>query len=150
MEISKKLDYALRMLSEVAKADEGQVVSVRQVSDSDNIPYAFARTIQHEMVKAGLLLTTRGPRGGMKLAVDPRVITLRKIVEAIDGPMPGSVGDLVDDDLYSGRFAPLWKELHGVIYGYLDSVTLSQLAVEGLMPTTQGKLDFELVSLNEG
>ena len=150
MEISKKLDYALRMLSEVAKAEDGQVVSVREVSDNDNIPYAFARTIQHEMVKAGLLLTTRGPRGGMKLAVDPEVLTLRKIVEAIDGPMPGSVGSAGEDDLYAGRFAPLWKELTGVIYGYLDSVTLSQLAVDGLMPSAQGKLDFELVSLSEG
>lgn len=149
MEISKKLDYALRMLSEVARAESGQVVSVRQVSESDNIPYAFARTIQHEMVKAGLLITTRGPHGGMKLAVNPDDITLRKIVEAIDGPMPGSRPADVEDELYAGQFGPLWKELADVIYGYLESVTLSQLAVEGLMPSAQGKLDFDLVSLSE-
>ena len=45
VEISKKLDYALSMLAEVARAESGQVVSVRQVSENDSIPYAFACTI---------------------------------------------------------------------------------------------------------
>lgn len=150
MEISKKLDYTLRMLSEVARAEDGRIVSVRQVSEDDGIPYAFARTIQHELVKAGLLTTTRGPHGGMQLALDPNDITLLDVCEAVDGSMRRADGLSGRGDGSSNeRFDPLWKELAHVVDTYLDSVTLKQLAIDGLMPSAHSGFEFELVKIGE-
>lgn len=146
VEISKKLDYALRMLREVARAEEGEVVSVRYVADRNEIPYSFARTIQHEMVKAGLLTTARGPHGGMQLAVDARSTTLLDVVEAVDGPVdiagvkPGSP----DADDASSCFRPVWEELARLMREYLGSVTLRQLVVEDLVPMAGESLSIEL------
>ena len=146
MEISKKLDYALRMLREVAKAQDGEVVSVRYVSEHNDIPYSFARTIQHEMVKAGLLATTRGPHGGMQLAVDARTTTLLDVVEAIEGPMV-IVGVTLDGggaDDGSSCFAPVWEGLARIMRDYLGSVSLHQLVVEDLVPTVAQDMRFDL------
>lgn len=146
VEISKKLDYALRMVCEVAKANEGDVISVRTVAEKSKIPYSFARTIQHELVSMGLLSTMRGPHGGMCLAVDPETTTLLDLVETLEGVV-FSVEDQ-DEDAAKGQstqLQPVWEELSRIVRAYLGAVTLRQLAVEGLVPVAAGTLCFDLV-----
>lgn len=147
MEISKKLDYALRMLAEVAKVSEGEVVSVREVAEANNIPYSFARTIQHEMVRSGLLRTTRGPHGGMMLAVNAKTTTLLDIVEAVDGPLVPS--EFVQKDADLGSFDCIWAEFELLVRSYLGSVTLYQVVVEGLAPALRSGYVFEAIPAKE-
>ena len=150
MEISKKLDYALRMLAEVAKVSEGEVVSVREVAEANNIPYSFARTIQHEMVRSGLLRTTRGPHGGMMLAVDAKTTTLLDIVEAVDGPLVPSEFVQKNAELAEiGSFDCIWAEIELLVRSYLGSVTLYQVVVEGLAPALRSGYVFEAIPANE-
>ena len=146
MEISRRLDYALRMLCEVAREQEGGVVSVRKVAEASGIPYSFARTIQHELVRCGLLVTTRGPHGGMCLADDPRATTLLDVVERIEGPVCVFGGEYAASDR-PDELGKLWHGLKTQTERYLSSVTIYQLAVEGLVPAASDDLNYELVSL---
>lgn len=150
MEISKKLDYALRMLAAVARVQDEEVVSVREVAEANSIPYSFARTIQHEMVRSGLLRTTRGPHGGMMLAVDAKTTTLLDIVEAVDGPLdqPGFM-DESKEEAEVGSFDRIWNEIELIVRKYLGSVTLHQVVVEGLAPMLRSGYDFEAVPSEE-
>ena len=68
MDISRKTDYSLRMLSELVKSDGG-IVSVRTAAEKNGIPHSFARSIQHDLVRAGIVESMRGSHGGMRLAV---------------------------------------------------------------------------------
>ena len=86
MDISRKTDYALRMLSMLVK-DEGSLLSVRTAADEVGVPYSFARSIQHGLVQAGIVESLRGVHGGMRLKVDPAQVTIRQIVEAVQGPL---------------------------------------------------------------
>lgn len=145
MEISKKLDYSLCMLSEVARLGEGETLSVRTAAERHGIPYSFARTIQHDLVRSGLLVTTRGPHGGMRLARDARSITLLDVVRNVEGDFLGS--DIQSDDIVPSRFELLWRQLDLLLQGFLGSVTLEQLAVDRLMPTVSAGLDIRLTPL---
>ncbi len=146
MEVSKKLDYALRMLAEVVHAPEGEVVSVRSVAESNGIPYSFARTIQHEMVRAGLLSTTRGPHGGMTLAVDAAEVTLLDIVQAIGGPVRNLERSRTNK---SSMFNPIWDEVELLAWKCLSAVTLQQVVVDGLAPAAREGFSFEAVPVAE-
>lgn len=133
MEISKKMDYALRLLAEAAQVDAGGVVSVREAAERNSIPYSFARSIQHELVRCGLLATARGPKGGMTLAIDPRELTLLDVYRRInatnfitDNP---PVAAPVDDS-----FELIWQGAEQIIRAYLSSVTLHEVIVEGKVP----------------
>lgn len=139
VEISSRIDYALRMLSEVAKAEEGSVVSVRYVAEQRGIPYSFARTIQHDLVKCGLLATARGPHGGMRLAVDARTTTLLDVIERVEGPVfqPNERSGMAQLDC-------LWEQLRHQTERYLSSVTIYQFAVEGLVPLPYDENMFRL------
>ena len=86
MEIARKTDYALRMLATLA-TDPAGVVSVREVARANGVPYSFARSIQHDLALAGIVENSRGANGGMRLAVDPREVTLLCLVEAVQGPL---------------------------------------------------------------
>ena len=68
MDITRRCDYALRIL-EAAYESGDSYVSVADISEQEDIPYAFARSIQHDLVKAGFLKTIRGVRGGLTLFV---------------------------------------------------------------------------------
>ncbi len=86
MDISRKTDYALRMLSMLAEGEDC-LLSVRTAAESVDVPYSFARSIQHGLVQAGIIESLRGVRGGMRLKVDPKEVTIRQIVEAVQGPL---------------------------------------------------------------
>jgi Rrf2 family protein len=57
------------------------------VAKEQNIPPSFLAKIISQLSIAGLLHTSRGARGGVTLARDPKEITLLEVVEAIDGPI---------------------------------------------------------------
>ena len=66
MDITRRCDYALRIL-EAAYESGDSYVSVADISEQEDIPYAFARSIQHDLVKGGLIKTVRGARGGLEV-----------------------------------------------------------------------------------
>ena len=71
MDLSRKTDYALRILAELIRHDGKTVLSVRTAAKKNDVPYSFARSIQHDLTLAGIIQSTRGARGGMKLVKDP-------------------------------------------------------------------------------
>ena len=64
MDITRRCDYACRILRAAYKSGD-EYVSVSEIAEKEDIPYAFARSIQHDLVKAGLIRTVRGARGGL-------------------------------------------------------------------------------------
>ena len=84
MDISRKTDYALRMLAMLAE-DPERLLSVRTAAEEVNVPYSFARSIQHGLVQAGIVESLRGVHGGMRLKVSPDDVTIRQVVEAVQG-----------------------------------------------------------------
>lgn len=129
MDISRKTDYALRMLSMLAQGDNS-LLSVRAAADEVDVPYSFARSIQHGLVQAGIVESLRGVHGGMRLKVKPSEVTIRKVVEAVQGPL--TMNDCTAEGATCSRMAgccyhPLWIGTQELVRNYLDSVTLEDI-----------------------
>ncbi len=129
MEISRKTDYALRMMA-CLTLKTPDLVSVKAAAEENEIPYSFARSIQHDLVRAGLIESIRGSRGGMRLKVDPKHVTLLNIVEAIQGPVRIATCDKSGPDgTMCGRvaacpFHPIWNGANQLLIEYFGSVSL--------------------------
>ena len=52
MDITRRCDYACRILR-AAYQERRRYVSVSDIAEDEDIPYAFARSIQHDLVKGG-------------------------------------------------------------------------------------------------
>lgn len=129
MELTRRSDYACRIIR--AAYEAGDVyVSVSDVAERENIPYAFARSIQHDLVHAGLLKTVRGAKGGLTLACDTKQTTLLDVLEALQGPL--CMSPCSADSLYCGRcreceFRRVWKGADKLLREYFSGITLDAL-----------------------
>lgn len=133
MAISRKTDYALRMLTDLVRS-EGGVLSVRACAAANDVPYSFARSIQHDLARAGIIESLRGSHGGMRLAVNPAEVTLLRVVEALQGPTELSACATAGPDggvcprAESCCYNPIWAGACELLASYLSSVTLAQVA----------------------
>ena len=129
MDITRRCDYACRMLRAAYRSGEVHL-PVAEVAEQEDIPYAFARSIQHDLTKRGFVSTARGAHGGLKLGCDPASVTVRDVVEAVQGPVCVSE--------CGGGFAPcgksetcaynkVWLGADRILSDYLGSITLRDL-----------------------
>ena len=100
MDVTRRCDYACRILRAAYRSGESYV-SVSDIAEQEDIPYAFARSIQHDLVKGGLIKTVRGARGGLALNCDPAAVTLLEVLEAVQGPV--SISLCVMDPAYCDK-----------------------------------------------
>lgn len=141
MDISRKTDYALRMLAMLAEEPE-RLLSVRTAAEEVNVPYSFARSIQHGLVQAGIVESLRGVHGGMRLKVSPDDVTIRQVVEAVQGPMVMNDCTAPDGDcarMGTCCYHPLWAGAQALMRDYLDSVSLDDIVSHRQFPAVDPK-----------
>ena len=87
MKISRSTGYALVAVGYIAQNyKEGAVLAAR-VSKEYGIPLEYLLKILQQLVRANVLRSKRGPRGGFFLARPAEAITLLEVIEAVDGPL---------------------------------------------------------------
>jgi Rrf2 family protein len=87
MQITRQADYAARAVLHLARVGNNGNVSTGYIAKKQNIPPAFLPKIVSQLSIAGILRTSRGARGGIRLAREPKNISLLEVIEAIDGPI---------------------------------------------------------------
>ena len=129
MKISTKGRYALRIMIDIAENGKDEYVSIKSISERQNISNKYIEQIISKLLKANLLLTYRGHTGGYKLSRKPNEYKVGEILRVAEGDL--KVTDCVSDyecprksicNTYS-----FWEGLDTVINEYADSYTLEEL-----------------------
>lgn len=71
----------------LAKQPKGKVVSLSEISRAEDIPEKFLAKIFQHLTRSGLIRSHRGARGGFSLARPANKITVKELLEAIQGPL---------------------------------------------------------------
>lgn len=87
MRISRSTGYALLAVGYIAQHKEKKIVLSQTISKEYDIPLEYLLKILQQLVRATVLRSKRGPRGGFSLAKPTKKITMLQIIEAVDGPM---------------------------------------------------------------
>jgi Rrf2 family protein len=129
VEVSRRTDYAIRILLELARSD-GAPISVRALAKNQDVPYAFARGIQRELVASELVESQRGAQGGIFLARPAEEISLLDVVEAMQGAPSCSV--CTSDPNWCKRVGGcsvhgIWSEADKMVSEYLGTKSLAGL-----------------------
>jgi Rrf2 family protein len=80
----KKTEYGMMMVSLLAEAGKDGLVSVRAMQEN-GLPRSFLVKIARDLIKAKLIVAKEGRGGGYSLTKEPSQITLKEVVEAVDG-----------------------------------------------------------------
>ena len=95
MQITRQAEYAVRTVYYLAKQPVGTCLSTARIAQEQDIPTPFLAKIVLQLSAVGILHTSRGARGGVRLAKSADDISLLEIVEAVDGPI--EINDCVLD-----------------------------------------------------
>ncbi len=85
MRITSESDYALRILTKMA--EHGDLTDAKTLATETSVTPRFTLKILHKLVSSGLVLSYKGAKGGYKLNLPPEEITLKTVIELIDGPI---------------------------------------------------------------
>ena len=85
MRITLESDYALRILT--ALANHTNVIDAKSLADETSVTLRFALKILNKLVGGEFVNSYKGVKGGYKLKKAPAEITLKSIIELIDGPI---------------------------------------------------------------
>lgn len=113
MQISRKVDYALRAAIYLAYQSDRRPCSVAEIAAREAIPKKFLEKIIQDLIHHGLVRSTRGAQGGYALAREADQVTFKDVIEAIEGPVSlnvcvGDAGEVVDCCVQSPRCSMLW------------------------------------------
>ena len=90
MKIGSKGHYGLLALAELAANYRSRrPVQVREIAKNRNIPSEYLGQIMVVLKRAHLVHGSRGPTGGYILARAPETITVKEILQALEGPVVG-------------------------------------------------------------
>jgi Rrf2 family protein len=105
MRVSRSTGYALLAVGYIAKNQGDGVVLSQNISKQYDIPLEYLLKILQQLVRANVLRSKRGPRGGFSLAKATNKITMLEIIEAVDGPLTGelSLSEHAGNDRYGQR-----------------------------------------------
>jgi len=132
MQITRQADYAVRTVLHLARMKDSERAATRTVAVEQNIPPSFLAKIISQLAIAGLLHTSRGARGGVTLARDPKDITLLEVVEAIDGPIQLNVcvdGDGACTFEENCPVRPVWCDVQSDLVNRLKGTSFGDLLV---------------------
>ena len=86
MQFTKAEEYGVFGVLYLAERDRDSVTPLSEISEAQNIPEKFLAKIFQSLSKAGIIRSHRGVRGGFTLARDPKGITVKEVLETIQGP----------------------------------------------------------------
>lgn len=137
MRLTREGDYAVRVLVDLAGRPPGYVVRTDDLSHSTGVPRAYLAKIIQILSRASLVQTRQGPMGGVSLLQYPATITLRQMVETVEGPIYLNRCLVRPGECPRDRFCPVhpvWARIQALLLQELDAVTAKDLADAPVAP----------------
>ena len=131
MKISTKGRYALRLMLDLATCDPNVFITIKSVSQRQDISEKYLEQIITQLNKAHFVKSARGAQGGYKLNKDPKDITVGEVLRLMEGSL-APVSCLEKGHMECSRAANcatlvLWKEIQDAVDNIVDHTTLADL-----------------------
>ena len=132
MRLSSLADYAVVMMSAAARHCGQAKITATTLSAETGLPLPTAQKLVSRLAAAGLLESSRGTGGGIRLAPLPAAISLVDVIEAVEGPIAmtacaehGAHDCALESDC---RVKPHLAAVNGAVRGALAGVNLATLS----------------------
>jgi Rrf2 family protein len=135
MRITSSIEYATRLMVQLARVHGESSLSAEKLSRSENVPSDYVNQLLLRLKRAGLVESRRGSAGGYALSRPAARIKLGDVLRAVEGPIFEDVCEK-----YKGKsdcrhqagcsISPVWQKLGRMIEDYFDGITLESLLEE--------------------
>lgn len=132
MVMTREADYAVRIVEMLAQSN--RKIDAHTISQHTQVPLRFALKILRKLVADGLIVSYKGAHGGYTLAREPGKITLRQVIESVEGPyMINRCQKDAETCSHTTvcRFHEIYDEISLLVRNKLDSYTFESLKGPG-------------------
>ncbi|MBK8174396.1 MAG: Rrf2 family transcriptional regulator [Rhodospirillales bacterium] len=150
LKLSRKTLFAIEAVLDIAYHAGSEPVQSREITRRQGIPRRYLEQALQNLVRSGILVGVRGPRGGYRLARERRRITVGEVVRIVRNSDPDeeTTKDPGGSPLGVRVVRPLWVELQGELLSRLDDVTMDDLCnradLVGIVSEGRNNLDFSI------
>lgn len=137
--LSAKTDYALRAMIDLAMHPEERT-TLPAIAERQGIPRKFLPTVLQSLIQAGLVHTIRGYGGGVELARNAEKISVRQIIESVEGRQQLYDCDIRGNDcamLEECRLRDLLRKAETAMLEVLGDTTLADLIPDGCVSVSE-------------
>lgn len=134
MRFNRAVEYGIEGMAFLAREGKQHSTILREVSRATSISEAFLSKVFQKLVRSGLIRSRRGFRGGFFLARPASQITLREVIEALQGPIafPVAPGTRLPsrDARHAGRgvLGAVLQKAQSRVRAVLEETTVADLA----------------------
>ena len=129
--ISTRGRYAMRVLVDLAENQKDGYITLREVSERQEISEKYLESIVKELVKRHIVYGVRGKGGGYRLSVEPDQINVGEVLRFMEGGLAPVAcleeGSAPCPKAPYCRTLEFWRGLDEVIRRYTDSFTVADL-----------------------
>jgi len=136
VKLSAKTDYALRAMIDLAQ-HPGERTTLPAIAERQGIPRKFLPTVLQSLIQAGFVRTIRGYGGGVELSCDPGTLSLRHLIESMEGLQHlHGCENRADECVYhhACRLRDVLEEAGVAMLAVLERTTLADLLPEVKTP----------------
>ena len=127
MKIRKKCQYALKAIFELAWRDQGEPIRTYEIAQAQHISLHFTEIILNELKHGGFVKAKRGNQGGYILARGAQNLTVRQIIEYIEGPIAIARDNDNTASIGNEAFTELWQEVNNAVGEVCESKSFADL-----------------------
>ena len=149
--LSKSCIYGLRASILLAQKEQNEFINIQKISSELNVSFYFLTKILQQLTSSGILLSYKGPNGGVKLAHEPGMITFRDVVVSIDGEHLLKECILGLPGCGLEKPCPMhekWTVLRSTLQHLMDEVTLKDLANDNNLRLADTISTFKSIDFN--
>jgi Rrf2 family protein len=143
MQLTRAADYAVRVMVFLAGRASGERVSLPQIVTATGAPDSFLSKVLQGLTRARLISSRRGPSGGFQISAMGRRVSMREVVEAIDGSI--SLNVCVSERRSCVRknwcpAHPVWVKAQEALLNVLSTAKISEMATGTMELTGLGQV----------
>lgn len=124
--LNKKTDYGMELMIALAKKDHQGPLSLRQIAKEKKLPFKYLEQVVTPLRKAGLIKARQGRDGGYFLKKKPEIISVREIVEVLEGPVELGACFGCPKAMVCGQ-KDIWTEVGDKVRETIEEKTLADL-----------------------
>ncbi|MCZ2108844.1 MAG: Rrf2 family transcriptional regulator [Dehalococcoidia bacterium] len=131
MRVSTRSDYGLRALIELAGHYGHGPLQSSEIALRRHVPEQYLDQLLTALRKAGFIRSVRGPAGGHELVRNPADITVRDVIEALEGSLSpvawlDEPAELTDHPHLCGQ-REIWERVRAATEEILSSYSIADL-----------------------
>ena len=150
MQLTTKGRYAVNALLDLALHDSEGPVALADIAKRQSISQTYLEQLFSKLKRHGLVSSSRGPRGGYRLALETEEISIAKIIYSVDEKI-----DIArcrgKQNCQKGKRClthDLWMELNMHVSGFLNGITISDLINRNNVRHVSKQQDFAYVQMH--